>query len=309
MSALADKTFNPVSISTGGLIELAQKCRGLSLRSGLIGAVQSGDYQSSFKGRGMEYDESRLYQQGDDIRNIDWRVTARTGKPHTKLFCEERERPVHIWVDLRSPMFFATRGRFKAVCAAELASMFAWIAINQNDRVGGIVFSDDIDHELKPQRGKSAALRMINYMVSAPGWQAGTTRPVTQNYELTSLLALRRLVRPGSLVIMLSDFRGFDDKAKKHLFGLRQHNEVIMVHIYDELEAVLPPAGYYRLSDGEQELDIDTSDKKLVEQHRQRFQSRRDSLLALARSSNVNLLTCRTDNDPARVIREGLRRR
>ena len=309
MSALADKTFNPVSISSGGLIELAQKCRGLSLRSGLIGAVQSGDYQSSFKGRGMEYDESRLYQQGDDIRNIDWRVTARTGKPHTKLFCEERERPVHIWVDLRSPMFFATRGRFKAVCAAELASMFAWIAINQNDRVGGMVFSDETDHELKPQRGKSAALRMINYMVSAPGWQAGTARPATQNYELTSLLALRRLVRPGSLVIMLSDFRGFDDKAKKHLFGLRQHNEIIMVHIYDELEAMLPPAGYYRLSDGEQELDIDTGDKKLVEQHRQRFQSRRDSLLALARSSNVNLLTCRTDNDPARVIREGLRRR
>lgn len=309
MSALADKTSNPASITTAGLIELAQKCRGLSLRSGLVNAVQSGDYQSAFKGRGMEYDESRLYQQGDDIRNIDWRVTARTGKPHTKLFCEERERPVHLWVDLRSPMFFATRGRFKAVCAAELASMFAWIAVNQNDRLGGIVFSDDTDHELKPQRGKSAVLRMIKYMVSAPGWQAETEHEAAPNYELTSLLALRRLVRPGSLVIMLSDFRGFDDKAKTHLFGLRQHNEIIMVHIYDELEAMLPPAGYYRLSDGKQELNIDTSDKTLIEQHRQRFQSRRDSLLALARSSNINLLTCRTDHDPARVIRDGLRRR
>ncbi len=309
MSALADKTNSPVAISTAGLIGLAQKCRGLSLRSGLIGAVQSGDYQSSFKGRGMEYDESRLYQQGDDIRNIDWRVTARSGKAHTKLFREERERPVHLWVDLRSAMFFATRGRFKAVCAAEMASMFAWIASQQNDRVGGIVFSNDVDHELKPQRGKSAVLRMINYMVSAPAWQNAAGPEQTTSHELNSLLALRRLVRPGSLVIMLSDFRGFDDKARTHLFGLARHNEVVMVHIYDQLEAMLPPAGYYRISDGKQELDIDTGDAKLIEQHKQRFQLRRDSLQALARSSNINLLTCRTDNDPVTVIREGLRRR
>jgi len=309
MSALADKTRSPVSVTTSGLIELAQPCRGLSLHSGLIGAVQSGDYQSAFKGRGMEYDESRLYQQGDDIRNIDWRVTARTGKPHTKLFREERERPVHLWVDLRSAMFFATRGRFKAVCAAELASMFAWIAVHQNDRVGGIVFSDDTDHELKPQRGKSAVLRLIKYMLAAPGWHLKRDQTATQGDQLNSLLALRRLVRPGSLVIMLSDFRGFNDKAKTHLFGLRQHNEIILVHIYDALEAMLPPAGYYRLSDGEREMDIDTSDKQLIEHHRLRFQSRRDQLLALARSNNVNLLTCRTDDDPVRVLREGLRRR
>ena len=117
----------------------------------------------------MEYDESRLYQPGDDIRNIDWRVTARTGKPHTKLFREERERPVHVWVDLRAPMFFATRGKYKAVRAAELASLFAWTACQQGDRIGGIVFSDNSHHELKPQRGKSAVLRLIKFMVEAPG--------------------------------------------------------------------------------------------------------------------------------------------
>ena len=146
MAVVQEVVESPVAVTTSGLIALSRKSRGLSLRTGMISALQSGDYQSAFKGRGMEYDESRLYQPGDDIRNIDWRVTARSGKVHTKLFREERERPVHLWVDFRAPMFFATRGKFKSVIAAELASLFAWRANRQGDGIGGIVFSENTHH-------------------------------------------------------------------------------------------------------------------------------------------------------------------
>jgi len=253
----------------------------------------------------MEYDESRLYQAGDDIRNIDWRVTARTGKAHTKLFCEERERPVHLWIDFRSPMFFATRGKFKSVIAAELASLFAWTAHRQGDRVGGIIFSDSVHHELKPQRGKSAVLRLIKNMVEHPGWQQKALIKSKQEALLHSLVNLRRLARPGSLVILLSDFRGLDEKARSHIIRLRQHNEVVMVHIYDWLEQSLPPAGQYKITDGQQEIEFDTHSQKFVEAHTDSFNQHKDYLLKITRASHINYLSCRTEDDPEKIIREG----
>ncbi|HIF52179.1 MAG TPA: DUF58 domain-containing protein [Thiotrichaceae bacterium] len=300
---------SPASITTAGLIALSQKSRTLSLKSGMISAVQSGDYQSAFKGRGMEYNESRLYQAGDDIRNIDWRVTARTGKAHTKLFCEERERPVHIWVDFRAPMFFATRGKFKSVMAAELASLFAWTANRQGDRVGGVVFSDSIHHELKPQRGKSAVLRLIKHMVEHPAWQQTDIHENQRQGMLHSLINLRRMARPGSLVILLSDFRGFDEESRSHLIRLRQHNELIMVHIYDWLEEFLPPAGNYRIRNGEQELEFDTNNKKLIADHANKFKSHQQYLIKTARSCHANFLSCRTEDNAEQIIKHGLRSR
>lgn len=309
MPAVADSIRGPANITIPGLIALSRKSRGLSLRPGMISAAQSGDYQSAVKGRGMEFDESRLYQPGDDIRNIDWRVTARTGKPHTKLFREERERPVHLWIDFRAPMFFATRGKFKSVIVAELASLFAWIADRQGDRVGGIIFSESVHHELKPQRGKSATLRLIKYMVEHPAWDSREQTPQDDPGMLPALLNLRRLVRPGSLLILLSDFRGCDDQVRSHLLQLRQHNELVIVHIYDWLEEALPPAGYYRLTDGKQELELDTNNKHLVNRYKERFRTRRHNLIALARLGHINYLSCRTEDEPDRVIRSGFYRR
>lgn len=309
MSVVREMIQTPANITTAGLVALSQKSRGLSLKAGMIGALQSGDYQSAFKGRGMEYDESRLYQAGDDIRNIDWRVTARTGKAHTKLFCEEHERPVHLWVDFREPMFFATRGKFKAVIAAELASLFAWTAHRQGDRVGGIVFSDTVHHELKPQRGKSAVLRLIKHMVEHPGWQQSEVDDNKRQGLLHSLINLRRLARPGSMVILLSDFRGFDESCRSHLMRLRQHNEVVMVHIYDWLEEFMPPAGHYRITNGQQELEFDTHNQQLIDEHTDKFNAHKNLLLKTARSCHMNYLCCRTEDEPEKIIKEGLRSR
>ena len=121
----------------------------------------SGGHLSPYKGRGVEFDESRPYQPGDDLRTIDWRVTARTGKPHTKVFREERNRPVFVWLDLRRPMLFATRGAYKGVRAAEMAALIAWSAVANGDRLGGLVFSETQHHELRPALGLRSALRLF----------------------------------------------------------------------------------------------------------------------------------------------------
>ena len=149
-----------IHVSTQHLIQLRHAAQSLPLKTAKVRALQTGQYYSPFRGRGMEFDEVRLYQPGDDVRTLDWRVTARTGKAHTKLFREERERAVYVWVDFRNPMFFATRGVFKSVMAAKIAALLSWSAHHQRDRVGGLLFSDDQHYELRPRGGKSSVLHL-----------------------------------------------------------------------------------------------------------------------------------------------------
>jgi len=308
MTATQAAEVNPtVTVSVPMLVRLSRFAPGVSLRSGQILARQSGDYQSPFKGRGMEFDESRLYQPGDDIRNIDWRVTARTGKTHTKLFREERERPVFVWVDLRRSMFFATRGRFKAVIGAHLAGLLAWAANRHGDRVGGVIFSEEAHHEFKPRRGKSGVLHLINQLAGHPAWRQppGTVTPVPGAGGV-ALARLQQVARPGSLIFLLSDFRDLDGTAITRISRLSRHNDVVMIHIHDRLERDLPPAGHYRMSDGAAEVLLDTFDRVLVTAHRRRFQERLEQLRGLARKHGINLLSCGTEDDPLEVLKQGL---
>lgn len=169
--------------SLDDLIRLSHPAAGLSLARPTVRALQSGQYLSAFKGRGMEFDETRPYAQGDDVRHLDWRVTARTGKPHTKLFREERERPVLLSVDYRASMRFATRGMFKSVMAARLAALVAWSALRHGDRIGGQIFSEAGRRELRPEHGQRAVLRWLEALVSplpataGRGDGAALTRP------------------------------------------------------------------------------------------------------------------------------------
>ena len=133
-----------VYVTPKSLIKLRHSAENLPLKVAKVKALQTGEYYSPFKGRGMEFDEVRLYQPGDDIRTIDWRVTARSGKAHTKLFREERERSVILCVDFRRTMYFGTRGAYKSVAAAKAAALFAWSAEHQGDRLGGLLFSEHL---------------------------------------------------------------------------------------------------------------------------------------------------------------------
>ncbi|MBF8270610.1 MAG: DUF58 protein, partial [Gammaproteobacteria bacterium] len=295
-----------VQISVPVLVRLNQSVAGISLHTGRIQAQQGGDYHSTFKGRGMEFDESRLYQPGDDIRNIDWRVTARTNKTHTKLFREERERPVFVWVDFRRPMFFATRGSFKAVLAAKLAALLAWSANRQGDRVGGVIFSESVHHELKPQRGKTGVLRLINQLVQHPAWTQHSRDPGDSHDCGKALSRLRRVARPGSLIFLISDFRDMDDPALAQISTLSANNEVVMIMLYDPLEKSLPAVGRYRVSDGAEELLVDTYDRDRVDRYRGRFLTHLERFQQLARKLRSHLVLCSTTDDPVVVLTQGL---
>ncbi|MDX1519405.1 MAG: DUF58 domain-containing protein [Gammaproteobacteria bacterium] len=295
---------SPVGISVPGLVRLQQYSTRQVMKPGRIFALQGGDNRSSFKGRGMEFSESRAYTPGDDIRNLDWRVMARTGEPYTKLFREERERPVFFWVDFRAPMFFATRGVYKSVLAARLASVLAWSASAHSDRVGGLIFSDHVHHELKPQRGRRGVLRMIRALVGQHQpppevpWQQD---PHTLN---RALIRLRRVARPGSLVFLLSDFRGMDEAAQLQLSQIGRRSEVQVLFIYDPLERALPESGRYRVSDGRSDRVLDTSDQKLVQEYRVQFEQRLHSVKQLAGRYNLRFMEVETTADLKGLARQ-----
>lgn len=270
MTALQAQT-DPVRVSSQYLIALAHAGESLPLKAMRARAAQSGMVLSAFKGRGMEFDETRPYQPGDDIRTLDWKVTARTGRAHTKLFREERERPVLLWLDLRRAMFFATRGCFKSVVASHAAALLGWSASAHGDRLGGLIFSESVHRELKPQRGKTGVLRYIQTLCKHPAWQH--THHAEEKISLSKpMLRLMNVAYPGSLIFLLSDFRGFDDRTAQHLGQIGRHNDVVMIHINDPIETELPPPGQYRFSDDQRTHTLSTEDAAIREQYRARFQ-------------------------------------
>jgi uncharacterized protein (DUF58 family) len=290
------------------LLAIARAGEALPLKAVDIRALHSGGYTSPFKGRGMEFDETRPYQPGDDIRNLDWKVTARTGKAHTKLFREERERPVLLWLDLRQPMFFATHGVYKSVIASIASSLLAWGAITNRDRVGGLIFSEDSHHEIKPGGGKAAVFRLLQTLCRHPGWRSKPANPDTpaEDSARKALLRLRNVTRPGSLIFLLSDFRGFTPPLETHIASLARHNDIVLVHIFDPIEAELPPPGRYTLSAGNREINLDTADPAVRDRYRRRFESGREYLRSLCARYKMFYLACKTDDDPVRVLQTGL---
>jgi uncharacterized protein (DUF58 family) len=307
MALQQTKQSSLVRVTVPELVSLSETAATLSLGATRGRTRQSGDYLSRFKGRGMEFEESRPYEPGDDVRNLHWRVMARTGKPFTKLFREERERPVFLCLDLRERMFFATRGVFKSVLAARAATLIAWTACQQGDRVGGVLFSDEVHDELMPARGKAAVLRFINRVAGHAAWDR--SKPAGRNPGAfgQAIIRLRRVVRPGSLVFVFSDFHGLDDIAEANLVQIARHNEIMLVFTHDEFEQRLPPPGHYRLSDGEDEFVLDAGDKDYRTLYERRFAEHLQYWRGFARRHRMLLLPCRTDDDPAATLRAGLR--
>ena len=296
-----------VRVSLPSLIALHRAAESLPLKPARIRAVSSGDYHSPFKGRGMEFDEVRAYTQGDDARTLDWRVTARTGRPHTKLFREERERAVLLWVDLRSAMFFATHGAFKAVRAAQAAALLGWSAVQQGDRLGGLVFSEQEHIELRPKRGKPPLLHFLQQLASHSAWSKQAHDPLASAQALKlSLARLRYVTQPGSLVILLSDFADLDQQASAQLAQLARHNELMLVDIHDAMEQELPPPGSYRLSDNKNFMTLATSSPRLREQYHARFMQQQEALQQLCRRHIMKLLSLDTADDPMRALQRGL---
>ena len=261
-----------------------------------------GPHQSRFRGRGIEFDEVRAYQAGDDIRNIDWRVTARTGRPHTKLFHEERERPVLLLVDQSLSMFFGSKNCFKSVMAAHVAALLAWAALQQNDRVGGLVFCGAERLEIRPQRSAKTVLQLLRD-IDICNRRLHRQLPPTEVGLCEALEELRRIARPGSNIFVVSDFRNCHGEGKKHLHQLSRHNDISAVRIYDPLEQELPPADAYSVTDGTQRAQLFTGDRQLRERYRQSFHQKTETLRQLLGPMGIPLLHVSTEDSPLQYFR------
>ena len=300
---------SPVSVSQSGLIRLSGPARAIALDVLRVRSLQTGAYVSHFRGRGMEFDESRPYQPGDDPRSIDWRVTARSTTAYTKLFREERERPVLVMVDLRSNMHFATRGCFKSVNASRAAALLSWAAHHRGDRLGGLIFGDTVHREMKPRLGRQAALRFLHELAEHPDW-VSQEQPGDPSAPLTLAMAsLRRVARPGSLVVILSDFLGINRAAQSYLSSVARHNEVLAVVLSDPIERELPPPGRYRLVKDEEELAIDTHAQAARRDYREAFTTRARELDRFCQRYGIHLMPLSTDDDPVSALQTALGRR
>lgn len=289
--------------SLQSLLRLQGQVRTLNLAKRHIRSRHVGLHRSIFKGRGMDFAESRPYLPGDDIRTIDWRVTARTGKVHTKTFQEEREKPVLLWVDQRPAMRFATRGRFKSVVAAEMAAVLVWKTLSEGDRAGGILQTHEQHQEFKPSRGRSTVLHFLRQLATS-----------TKNIDVLENRAgealadswkrLRRVAEHGTQVFVISDFRGADAAALKQLAQISRHAHLTLIAIRDPMEAQLPDAGRLRLTDGRRSVWVNLKQRLWRKHYEQRVTHKQERLREFARKHRTALVRLSTaDTEQQRLLK------
>lgn len=251
----------------------------------------AGAHVSGFRGRGMDFEEHRVYHAGDEARAIDWRVTARTGTPHVRLYREERERPVMLAVDLRAPMWFGTRGCYKAVLAAHAAALCAWAAAAQGDRIGGVCVGDGGFEDVRTAGGARGALRLVHALAATRA-----DAPPDPSALAQALQGLLRTTRPGSLALMLSDFRGFGPAELGLLKRLGRRAELVLGFVHDPLESSLPPPGLYPVADrsGDAARMIDSADAVARGRWAAAFDARRALAQDAARGSGAHWLDLST---------------
>lgn len=253
----------------------------------LINSVLCGQYASVFRGVGIEFEEVRLYQPGDDIRAIDWNVTARTGRPYIKRYVEERELTVMLLVDLSASQYFGSVNALKSDLAAEISALLSFLAIKNNDQVGLLLFSDCCEKYLPPQKGRRHVLRVIREILGYC--------PSGKKTDLAAALGyLNTILKRRSIVFILSDF--FDTHFEKALQGLKRRHDVIAVRIEDPREESLPEIGLLRLQDLETgyRTMIDTSEEKVRAEIQARVFVRRKNLERLFRKNKIDYITVST---------------
>jgi uncharacterized protein (DUF58 family) len=273
----SEKTTTPgVYADLDELIRLQFKIHGFSfLPKQPVQSLLAGRRASRLRGRGLDFEEIRRYIPGDDIRTMDWRVTARTRKPHTRVYTEEKDRPVMLLVDQRLSMFFGSQVSMKSVTAAEVAAMGAWRTLSVGDRVGGVVFNDSEIREIPPHRSRGQVMRILetvvkmNHELRVDG--AIQPDPTMLNRVLTRT---HQLAKHDYLLAIISDFSGVNEETRNAVTRLACHNDVLALFIYDPLEARLPSFGKVIVSQGDLQLEVDTGDAELRRRFSEQFESR-----------------------------------
>ncbi len=290
------------------LLELRHQARTLGLASHhLVNSAFSGLYASVFRGAGLDFEEVREYRDGDDIRNMEWHVTARTDVPHMKVFREERERSVMICVDGSSHMNFGTRGTFKSIQAARAAALLGWAANQLNDRVGGLVFGDPLRRlqHFRPHRGRRALWRMLSVLTQPvrPGECEGD--PL-----LDALKKINTGAQTGALIFIIATLDREIDTLERTLGSLQQRHAVVLLPVDDPADWEIPSMGRVVFSGPERGLlEVNTDDDEGREMYRNEWERRRRKLRDLANRLGITFIALRTDEDVHRTLIKGLQRR
>lgn len=248
--------------------ELIKKVRKIEIKTkGLSNQVFAGSYHSAFKGRGMSFSEVRNYNYGDDVRNIDWNVTARYGSPYIKVFEEERELTMMLLIDVSNSLFFGTQNQFKSEIITEIAAVLSFSAIQNNDKVGVIFFSSKVEKYIPPKKGKSHILRIIRELIETKASVQATNIGVALKY-------FNNIMKRSSIAFVISDFIDKKEDYDSALTIAKKKHDIIGIHVYDIRERQLPNSGLALLEDSEtgETLWIDSSNKQTRKNYTQHFE-------------------------------------
>ena len=268
-------------------------------RTRLRRGQQAGSRLSKLRGRGVDFSEVRLYQPGDDVRSIEWRVTARKNKPHTKVFREERERPTLVVIDQSQSLFFGSRARLKSVAAAEFGARAAWRALAHNDRVGGLVLGNEQTPVHKPLRSVKAVARLLADLAAQNQALSRHTRLLNPAHYRASLERIRRLAPNSFRIVLISDFLTDTDAWRDEVPNLARHNELTLVRIADPLERTLPKAGRYSITDGADRWQFHSGNRRLRTAYADQFTQRDQALTRLCARHAARYIPLMTDDDAA----------
>jgi uncharacterized protein (DUF58 family) len=270
-----------------------------------VRSLLAGRHASRLRGRGLSFDEIRHYLPGDDIRSMDWKVTARTRKPHVRIYTEERDRPVYLVVDQRQSMFFGSRRCMKSVAAAEAAALAAWRVLDSGDRVGGLLFNDTDINEIPAHGSRQRVMQLLgrliemNHQLSADA--PGENNPAMLNRVLEHA---GRIARHDALIIVITDGAGVDEETVRHASRIIHRNDLVWVRIFDPLEQQLPDIGRVNFAAGESVMPFNTADRRLRKKYRKQFDNQMDWARSQALQAEIPHLPIDTAGEVAGQVRK-----
>ncbi len=290
------------------LVRLQFKASGFSfLPRQPVHSILSGRHASKLRGRGLNFEELRNYLPGDDTRNIDWKVTARTREPHVRVYTEEKDRTVWLLVDQRVGMFFGSQKRMKSVVAAEVAAISAWRVLSAGDRVGALVFNDSDISVVPPHRSRERVMQILKQVVAKNHALSADPDITPDAGKLNEALKqVSMLARHDCLICLITDADGINPETRKHITRLSEHNDVLTAFIYDPLEKEIPAAGRLRFADADGQLEADTSSKKLRAAFQSTFEQKLEQIQTVSRRFSIPVLPLQTTLPVPDQIRDAL---
>lgn len=303
---MPEKQTSPgVYVSVGDLVALRGKARGFSLLPRQpMNSLLAGRFASKLRGRGLDFEEIRRYQSGDDVRQIDWIVTARTRKAHSRVYTEERERPLLLVVDQRISMFFGSAARMKSVTAAEAAALAAWRALEAKDRVGAVVFDDREARVVRPHRSRANVQRILGLIAEKnQALRAESDVEPSPAMLNDALRHAARLLPHDGLIVVISDGVGADDETRRLGTEIARHNDAVFVFVHDPLEANVSAMNRRLVvGDGRRQIEADLGDAATRAAFAEDFTSRLEQAKRFLLGRQVPLLSLRTDEDTAHQL-------